>query len=108
MPRRQRTRHVSPPGHAEIFEAPSCQCGKPDSHQSMIDCDGSCSRWFHYDCAGINDVLSGEWMCLCCTIKKTCSVRVLRHIPKGARIQTAEALSTIIKDCVSGDAHLLS
>jgi len=46
--------------------------------------------------------------CVCCTIKNTRSVRVFRHIPKGACIQTAEALSTIIKDCVSGDADLLS
>jgi len=30
-----------------------------------------------------------------CTIKNTRSVRVLRHIPKGARIQTAQALRTL-------------
>jgi len=71
----------------------------------MISCDGLCSR---YDCAGINDVPSGEWICLCCTIKKTRSVPVFRHIPKEARMQTAEALSTIIKENLSGDADLLS
>ena len=107
MPCHQRIHRLSPPGYMEISEIPSCSCGKPDSHQSLIGCDGLCSRWFHYDCDGVNNTPSGEWICLCCTIKNARSVRAFRQIPKGARIQTAQALSTIINDSISGGTALL-
>ena len=81
--RHRRTHHLSLPGHTEISETPLCLCCKPDSHQSLIGCDGPCSRWFHYDCTGVYNIPSDEWICLCCTIKNTCSVRVLRHTQKG-------------------------
>ena len=112
MPQHRRSNRRGPPGpqpgHTELPSAvPSCPCGKPDSHQALIGCDGPCSGWFDYDCAGVSDVPTGEWICLSCSIKNTRSVRVLRHIPKGARIQTAQALTTIINDCISGDAGVL-
>ena len=34
-------------------------------------------------------------------------MQFLRHIPKGGHIQTAQALTTIINDCISGDAGVL-
>ena len=47
----------------------NCSCGKPDSWQDMVACDG-CNKWFHLDCSGLNLVNSipdGDWFCPVCS-----------------------------------------
>ena len=44
----------------------SCSCGKPDSWQDMVACDG-CNKWFHIDCSGLNSIPDGDWFCPVCS-----------------------------------------
>ena len=73
----------------------SCPCGRPDSVQPMIQCQGPGKEKFHLDCVGIdapNLHMYNEWWCLQCSIQRNQHVKIVRHIPKGARIQVALAL----------------
>ena len=29
----------------------ACECGMADELEDMVQCEGSCSNWFHYACA---------------------------------------------------------
>lgn len=46
----------------------NCRCGKSDSWQDMIGCDG-CSKWYHLHCAGLADCVipDGDWFCQMCS-----------------------------------------
>jgi len=59
----------------------------------------------HYECGGITaseaQLLKQDWQCMNCFIQRMQKVKTLRHIPKGARIQVAQALAQCIEDCVS-------
>lgn len=72
---------------------------QPISMQSRLLCTGVGEHFYHAGC--IDAVTSpGIWYCLQCSIFKVKSVHVLRHIPKGVRIQTAQLLAQAIEDCV--------
>ena len=45
----------------------NCFCGRPDSHQDMIGCDG-CDKWYHLNCTELSDsVPDGDWFCSKCS-----------------------------------------
>ena len=49
----------------------SCHCGRPNSAEEMIGCDGDdCEiKWYHFSCAGLTaeTVPDGEWLCPMCS-----------------------------------------
>ena len=46
-----------------------------DNKNRMIGCDGSCEKWFHWTCVGINLTnkpgKKDDWFCKKCSSKKT-------------------------------------
>ncbi|XP_065085173.1 uncharacterized protein LOC135707298 [Ochlerotatus camptorhynchus] len=66
MPRRDRTRDPVPDDSLQQ----SCPlCRLPDSND-MVSCD-DCERWFHFDCAGVNeDVANHNWSCQECIVAR--------------------------------------
>ena len=44
----------------------SCKCKRPNSYQNMIGCDG-CNKWYHLNCARVDDVPDGDWYCAECS-----------------------------------------
>ncbi|CAB4041217.1 Chromatin modification-related YNG2 [Paramuricea clavata] len=49
----------------------SCHCGRPNSVEEMIGCDGDdCEiKWYHFSCAGLTaeTVPDGQWLCPMCS-----------------------------------------
>ena len=75
-------------------------CNQSFAAQNRIVCAGTCEGCYHPDCMNASTP-PDIWYCLQCSITRGKRVRVLRHIPKGARIQTAQALVQAIEGCVS-------
>jgi hypothetical protein len=42
-----------------------CICRRPDSYNEMILCE-ECNRWYHFKCADVKAVPSGDWFCSDC------------------------------------------
>ena len=42
-----------------------CTCGRPDTFDDMVACDG-CDHWFHLSCVNMEDVPQGDWFCTDC------------------------------------------
>ena len=79
----------------------SCVCGRPDD-SCMVQCHGPAKEHFHLSCAGLSPSFSGvNWCCLQCCIQLRHRTRVVKHIPKGARIQVATALSQLLESCTN-------
>ena len=71
-------------------------CGESESFRPMIQCCGPKQEWFHCECANIQPPPPNyEWWCLHCLIQCLQHSRVLRHIPKGARIQWQSPMSWV-------------
>ena len=44
----------------------NCSCGRSDTWQDMVGCDG-CNKWFHLDCSGlVSGIPDEDWYCLEC------------------------------------------
>lgn len=78
----------------------SCVCGRPDD-LCMVQCQGPAKEYFHLSCgSGLAQSFSGvNWCCLQCCIELRHRTRVVKYIPKGARIQVAIALSQLLEAC---------
>ena len=42
-----------------------CTCGRPDTFDDMVACDG-CDHWFHLSCVNMEDIPQGDWFCTDC------------------------------------------
>ena len=87
-------------------------CGICDSPISVsgsngILCTSACEVYYHCDCVEVS-TSSEKWVCLQCLIMQGKQIRVLRYIPKGARIQTALGLSRVVQGCVQQPTSILS
>ena len=75
----------------------------------MIRCGGPCGEWYHRECIGESDTCATrEMWCLPCSIQRLRHAKILRHIPKGARIQTAIALAEILEQCARESLDITS
>ena len=43
----------------------NCTCGRPDTFDDMVACDG-CNHWFHLSCVDMEDAPQGDWFCTDC------------------------------------------
>lgn len=50
-----------------------CACGTPDASVNWICCDNDdCPvRWYHWECAGVTEEPSGDWLCSMCGLRST-------------------------------------
>ena len=83
------------------------ECYRPIYNSDRLLCSGGCGTSYHLECID-STVSSGEWLCMQCLIIQCKQGKVLRHIPKGARIQTAQALAEAIQNCVSQPSNIAS
>ena len=75
--------HTSP---LVVHDGDTCRkCKQLVSVQHRVSCAGVCEGSYHLDCIDATSTTS-VWFCLQCAILQGKRVRVLRHIPKGARI----------------------
>ncbi len=95
------------------------QCDKSDGRKSFLYCS-VCLRFFHSRCVGAPT--QPNWTCPGCpgpptgtqpetdltqrTQKLKARVRVLARVPKGARTQVAEALTTTLNQAIERGTHL--
>ena len=92
---------VDSPSTPDVASSSRCVCGQADDGTGrMIRCGGPCGEWYHRECTGESDTCATrEMWCLQCSIQRLRHAKILRHIPKGARIQTAAALAEILEQC---------
>lgn len=70
----------------------SCPCGRPDSVQPMIHCQGPGKERFHLDCAGIaSPNPQDDWWCLQCSIL---ACNNCQTYPKGCPYSSGSSLIT--------------
>ena len=92
---------------SDVSGVRDCPCGRPEMScpGPMIRCCGPGREWFHLECTDVSKPPSPEvdtdWCCIQCQAHLRIPVRGLRHIPKGARIETATALAQTLERCVS-------
>jgi hypothetical protein len=65
FPKSRKVGGVSRPEPQHVCILVYCQCQRPDSFDTMIQCD-KCDTWYHYKCAKVKEAPVGDWFCSAC------------------------------------------
>jgi hypothetical protein len=71
---------LSTSSSSQSDEDMACEvCGRTDDEDTMLICDGGCSRGYHTACVGLHSVPSGDWEC-----EKCAAAACPEAAPRGA------------------------
>lgn len=66
----------------------------PDAFENWICCDNDgCSiTWYHWECVGVTEIPSGNWLCPRCSLKSTTNAELLKE-QQGADMSASPTIA---------------